>query len=72
MSSFSEANQAKLSLKMLLSDYSWFRAITIENQENEYIVVVDVLKINDGIRKIIPVVHKEVLVRTEVVRRSGR
>jgi hypothetical protein len=67
MSSFYEANQAKLSIKMLLSDYAWFRSSSVENQGDDYIVVVDISRIDNSIRKLIPIVHKDINIKTEVV-----
>lgn len=69
MSSFNEANQAKLSLKMLLHFYSFFQNISVEADEIGYDVVVTVSKMDAKIRKIIPMVHKNVIVKVNVLNR---
>lgn len=69
MSSFSEANQAKLSLKMLLHFYSWFQSISVEAEEAGYNVIVTVSNMDAKIRKIIPMLHKNVIVKVNVLSR---
>lgn len=64
MSSFNEANQAKLSLKMLLHFYSWFNSISVETEEAGYNVIVTVSNMDAKIRKIIPICHKGVNIKT--------
>jgi hypothetical protein len=44
MSSFNEANRVKNSLKMALSNYSWYNGISVEVDRGSYIVVVNVAK----------------------------
>jgi hypothetical protein len=64
MSSFNEANQAKLSLKMKLHFYSFFHSIAVVSEENGYSVMVFVDKITDQVRKTIPNVHMAVDIQT--------
>jgi len=42
MSSFNEANRVKNSLKMALSNYSWYDGISVEVCGGNYVVVVNV------------------------------
>lgn len=42
MSSFNEANRVKNSLKMALSNYSWYDGISVEVFGGSYVVVVSV------------------------------
>lgn len=60
MATFNEANQAKLSLKMILHFYAWFNSIVVIMEDTGYSVMVFVDKVDDKIRKIIPAFHKGV------------
>lgn len=67
MTSFNEAQQAKLALKMKLSQHAFYRSSWVESDEGDWGVVVDVnvpSPIGDGIRKLIPQVVSGVSVRT--------
>lgn len=44
MSSFNEANRVKNSMKMILSNYYWYTGISVEADNGNYIVVVNVGK----------------------------
>lgn len=66
MSSFKEANQVKNSLKMTLSNYAWFKSLSINLDDDGYHVVVHVNKIDNSIRKVIAPVQNGVSVKTEV------
>lgn len=63
MTSFSEANQAKLALKMSLHLHSFFKTILITSEDNEYSVIVFVDQLNDNVRKIVPNVHNGVSIK---------
>lgn len=63
MATFSEANQAKLSLKMMLHFYSFFNSIAVITEDTGYGVMVFVDKIDTKIKKIIPTVHKGVSIQ---------
>lgn len=67
MSTFNEANQARLSLKMMLSTYAWFMGTSVESDNDEYIVVATISHVDNSIRKLIPIVHDGVSVKTDVV-----
>jgi hypothetical protein len=54
MSSFSEANQVKLSLKMSLSKYFWYDSITLGTDNENWCVVVSVNKLDSSVKKLIP------------------
>lgn len=60
---FSEANQAKLSLKMSLSNYAWYNGILVVQDKDDWCVVVHTSVMNDSIRKVIPIVHNDVVVK---------
>jgi hypothetical protein len=61
---FNEANQAKLSLKMSLSNYAWYKSSFVGVDGSDWIVVVNVRALDDKVRKTVPIVHHGVSVRT--------
>jgi len=63
---FHSANQARLSLKLLLANYSWYSGSSVETEGSDYVVIVYVPQIDDKIRKIIPSVHAGVSIKTDV------
>jgi len=64
MTTFSEANQTKLSLKMQLHFFSWFNSISVITEDGgDYGVLVLVNGLNDSIRKVVPTVKDDVSVR---------
>lgn len=66
MSTYSEANQAKLSLKMILSNYAWYHNITILPDGDDWCISVNISHLDNSIRKIIPIVHKGLNVKVDV------
>lgn len=66
MSSFKEANQARTSLKMIFSQYSWYEGSTVVPDNGDYCIVVNVSRMDNSVRKVIPIVHQGVSVRVEV------
>lgn len=66
MNSFALANQARLSLKMILADYAWYGGSSVEAEKTDYVVVVYVDQLDNERRKIIPAVHGGVSVKTDV------
>lgn len=58
MSTFYEANQVRISLKMKLSVYSWYSSSTIISENDGYSIIVNVKKLDNNVRKIItPVIN---------------
>lgn len=72
MSPFKEAYQAKLSLKMTLSNYSWFNGIDIAPEEGGYCMVVSVTRMDNSIRKIIPIVHYGTTVKVDIEQKQSK
>ena len=70
MSSFKEANQARTSLKMLFSQYSWYEGSTVVPDNGDYCIVVSVSRMDNLVRKVIPIVHQGVSVKTEVEQKA--
>lgn len=66
MSTFKEANQARTSLKMVFSQYSWYEGSTVVPDDGEYAILVNVSRMDNSIRKVIPIVHQGVSLKVEV------
>jgi hypothetical protein len=66
MATFSEANQARLSLKMKLSQYSWYSSSAVVTATDGYSITVSVKVLDNRVRKLIPPVIEGVSVKTEV------
>lgn len=54
MSSFHEANQARLSLKMKLCHYYWYQSIDVLPYEDKYYLGVNVKKGSLNIKNMVP------------------
>jgi hypothetical protein len=66
MTTFKEANQARLAIKMKLSIYSWYSASSVITDNDDYCVSVNVKKLDNQVRKLIPPVFDGIVVKTEV------
>lgn len=66
MSTFSEANQVRLLLKMKLSLHSWYSSSTVLSLDDGFGVVIGVKQLDNAIRKLIPPVIDGVSVKTEI------
>jgi len=66
MSNFSEANQARLVLKMKLSVYAWYNSSTVVSEEDGYSVIIGVKHLDNQVRKLIPPVVNGISVKTVV------
>lgn len=66
MSTFSEANQVRLLLKMKLSQHSWYSSSTVLSLDDGFGVVIGVKQLDNTTRKLIPPVMNGVSVKTEV------
>jgi len=66
MSTFSDANQVRLVLKMKLSMYAWYNSSTVVSVDDGFGVVIGVKQMDNSIRKLIPPVIDGVSVKTEV------
>jgi hypothetical protein len=66
MSTFSEANQVRLSLKMKLSQYGWYKASHIVSADDGFAIVVSITHLDNKIRKIISPVVDGISVKVEV------
>lgn len=66
MVTFSEANQARLALKMKLSQHAWYSSSTVASDKGGYSIVVHVTTLNNTVRKAIPQVVSGVSIKTEL------
>jgi hypothetical protein len=66
MSNYNAANQARLKLKMKLSNYSWYVDSMVGFMDEGYGIIIHTLKIDDKVRKEIPQVVDGISIRTEL------
>lgn len=66
MTTFTEASQARLVLKMKLSNYAWYKGCSVVTDDDGFAVLVDVTRIDNSVRKIVPQVYSGVLIKTEL------
>ena len=66
MSTFREANQVRTSLKMKLSNYSWYKSSRINTAPDGWEIVIVVKKLDNKVRKVISPVVDGISIRTEV------
>ena len=66
MATFKEAEKARISLKMKLSNYSWYKNSLISVSNDGYYVKIVVNSLNDAVKKVIPVIVDSVSIRTEL------
>jgi len=66
MISFFEANQARLKLKMKLSNYAWYHDCGVVTYDGDYIVLAGIARLDYKIRKIIPKKIDNVLIHLKV------
>lgn len=65
MATFGEANQAKLSLKMTLSNYAWYQSVAVVSDGDDWCILVHVDKLDTRVRKVVPIVHKGITVKVD-------
>lgn len=66
MSTFSAANQVRLSLKMKLSMYAWYSSSTVVSTDDGFSVVIGVKQMDNHIRKLVPPVIDGISIKAEV------
>jgi len=64
MTTFKEANQTRIQLKMKLSLYSWYLSSAVFASTDDYYIGVFVKKIDNRVRKTIPPVIDGISIRT--------
>jgi len=65
MSTFKEAHQVRVALKVKLSQYCWYANSTVVSNDGDYSIVVVVKKLDNQVRKIIPPVIDGISIKTE-------
>ena len=66
MSTFREANQVRLALKMKLASYAWYKSSAICSTTDGWGVVIFTQKLDNAVRKVISPVVDGVSIKTEV------
>jgi hypothetical protein len=66
MSTFKEANQVRISLKMKLSQHWWYSSSAVTSESDGYAVVIFVRQMDNAVRKLITPVVDGVSVKTEL------
>lgn len=63
MTTFKEANQIRVKLKMKLSDYCWYSSSSVLTTSDDCYIAVFVKKIDDNVKNTIPKYVKDVAVK---------
>lgn len=66
MANFFDANQARLILKMKLSNYAWYHDCNVISYDEDYIVLAGIARLDPKIRKIIPKKINGVIIHLKV------
>ena len=66
MSTFREANQVRIILKMKLANHSWYKSSAVCGTSDGWGVVIFTQKLDNSVRKVVPPVIDGVSVKTEV------
>ncbi|MFA6609075.1 MAG: hypothetical protein WCT07_04185 [Candidatus Paceibacterota bacterium] len=66
MVSFFEANQARLKLKMKLSNYAWYHDCGVVSYDDGYIILAGITRLDPKIRNIIPKKIGNVIIHLKV------
>lgn len=66
MATFKEASQVRTSLKMKLSNYSWYASSLVLSENGDCYVSINVKRLDDSVKKVIPKVLDGVSVKTEL------
>jgi hypothetical protein len=66
MATFFEANQARMSLKMKLSNFAWYNWSVVISEQDGYSILINVKKIDNSVRKLVAPVVKGVSTRLEL------
>lgn len=66
MSTFNEANQVRLMLKMKFSQYAWYSSSVTFNVDDGFGVIISVNYLDNSVRKLVAPVVNGVVVKTEL------
>jgi hypothetical protein len=72
MSTFSEANQVRLALKMKYSQYAWYNSSHVAAVDDGFAIVVNVQFLDNKVRKIISPVVDGISIKTEVEQKKRK
>ena len=54
MSTFKEANQIRIQLKMKLSNYCWYHSSSVLLSSDDYYIGISVKSLDNQVRKVVP------------------
>lgn len=66
MATFKEANQVRISLKIKLSQYSWYSSSAVVTADDGYSIAVYVNRLDNSVRKVVTPVIDGVSIKTEL------
>jgi len=66
MTTFNEANQVRLALKMRLSQYAWYTSSVVIPEPDGYSIIIQSKHIDNKVRKAVPPVVDGVSVKVEL------
>jgi hypothetical protein len=72
MSTFSEANQVRLALKMKYSQHAWYNSSHVAAVDDGFAIVVNVQYLDNKVRKIISPVVDGISIKTEVEQKKRK
>lgn len=65
MTTFSEASQVRLALKMKFSQYAWYKSSVVLPSGDGYSVLISARYVDNGVRKLVAPVVNGVSIRVE-------
>jgi hypothetical protein len=66
MITYYEANQVRLALKMKLSRYCWYLGCRVDTNNDVYMIIVDVNRINTIVKKQIPLLINGIKIKIDL------
>jgi hypothetical protein len=66
MTTFTEANRIRMGLKMKFSNYAWYNWSAVISDHDNFIILINVSRLDNSVRKIISPVVDNVEIKTEV------
>lgn len=72
MSTFSEANQVRLALKMKYSQHAWYNSSHVATVDDGFAIVINVRYMDNKVRKVISPVVDGISISTEVLQKKRK
>jgi hypothetical protein len=67
MTSFFEADQARLKIKMILINHNWYKHASVVKDDEGFSILIGVSHVNENIRNIISNISNNVTVKMSVI-----